>query len=272
LPPAENDGFAATMNALPVFGFVCRHEHPLADGVEREVEWMEHAAASGHACAYLWQGAQGFVVPRSYQRAPHWEVARAQAAGAGWPVQVRGSGGGLVPQGPGVLNLSLVWPVAGAAAPDLDAVYRALCGELAAALARLGLRCDARAVTGAFCDGRYNLACGDAKLAGTAQCWRRIGGVQVVLAHALLLVDADPAALTERCNGFEAALGRAQRYRSEAVTTVAAAWRSAHAGAAVPADLAAQVAQAIAERFARVLPPRVHDTAEQVTEEEQPWS
>ena len=218
---------------------------------------MERAAATGRAAAHLWLGVQGLVVPRSYERAPQWAEACGASAAAGWPVQVRGSGGGLVPQAPGVLNLSLVWPVGDGHGLDIDLVYRALCAELSAALWRLGLITHTAAVEGSFCDGRYNLAVGAAKLVGTAQCWRRLQGAQVVLAHALMLVDADPAALTARCNDFEAALGHARRYRADAVTSVTQAWPAAHGGAAPPADLFERVREVLAEQFARVLPPKV---------------
>jgi lipoate-protein ligase A len=242
---------------LPIFGFVACHDRPLDDGIAQEAAWMQRAAATGRAAAHLWRGVPGLVVPRSYERAPQWREACRASAAAGWPVQVRSSGGGLVPQGPGVLNLTLVWPVADGHGLDIDLVYRALCAELSAAYARLGLATHAAAVEGSFCDGRYNLAVGAAKLVGTAQCWRRLQGVPVVLAHALVLVDADPAALTGRCNDFEAALGHARRYRADAVTSVARAWPAAHGGAAPPPDLVERVRQVLAEQFARVLPPKV---------------
>lgn len=246
---------AAAAAAWPIFGFVARHAAPLADGIAQEGQWMRRAAATGRAQAHLWHGVQGLVVPRSYRRAPRWDEACAASAAEGWPVQVRESGGGLVPQGPGVLDFSLAWRVDAGREVGIGAVYQALCAGLAAAFARLGLSCGTRAVEGSFCDGRYNLACGGAKLVGTAQCWRRIEGERVILAHALTLVYADPQALTARCNAFEAALGHDRRYRADAVTSVARAWSAAHGGAAPPPDLAERVEQAIAEQFARVLAP-----------------
>jgi lipoate-protein ligase A len=253
----SSDTAAGALGALPIFGFVARHDRPLPDGTAQEAAWMERAAATGRAAAHLWHGEPGLVVPRSYERSPRWAQACTASAAAGWPVQVRSSGGGLVPQGPGVLNLSLCWPVADGQRMDIDLVYRAFCAELAMAFWRLGLATHTATVAGSFCDGRYNLAVGAAKLVGTAQCWRRLQGVQVVLAHALVLVDADLAALAGRCNHFEVALGHERRYRAEAVTSVAQAWPTAHAGAAAPADLSARTAQVLAEQFARVLPPRV---------------
>ncbi|WP_088283266.1 lipoyl protein ligase domain-containing protein [Ideonella sp. A 288] len=243
---------------LPTFGFVAVHERPLADGIAAEADWMREVALHGRALAQLWQGAAGLVVPRSYERQPGWVAARERWAAAGRPVHVRASGGGLVPQGPGVLNLSLVWrgPVAPAAAPvDTDGVYRDLCDGLAAALSRLGIAASAQPVEGSFCDGRYNLAVDGRKLVGTAQSWRRIDGVPVALAHAVLLVDADPVQLTDEANAFEAALPSGRCYRADALTTVAQAWCSAHRQERAPADLGARCRHLLAEQFARVLPP-----------------
>jgi lipoate-protein ligase A len=242
--------------ALPVFGFVTLHEQALADGIASETEWMAGVATHGRALAHLWEGAPGLVVPRSYEALPGWAEASARWAADGRPVQVRASGGGLVPQGPGVLNLSLVWRTESAAPIDTDGVYQALCGGLAAALARLGIAATAQPVAGSFCDGRYNLAVNGAKIAGTAQSWRRIGGVPVVLAHALLVVDAEPERLTDEANAFEAALGSGRRYRADVLTSVARAWQAAHPEAAAPVDLAARTRQALAEQFAHVLVPR----------------
>ena len=217
---------------LPAFGVVNLHREPLAEGVAREAEWSALCAQSAQAAAHLWQAAPGLVVPRRYTLLPGWTAALA-AAGSG-AVQVRASGGGLVPQGPGVWNLSLIWQSDSAALHASDAVYRALCGELAAALAQLGLLATPGCVDGSFCDGRYNLAVGGRKLVGTAQSWRRIAGKPVVLAHAVIIVNADPAALTEQANRFEAELGSATRYRADALTSVALA---AHDPAIAPRTL-----------------------------------
>jgi lipoate-protein ligase A len=250
---------------LPAFGFVTVHEAPLAEGVAREAEWLAAAAREGRAVAHLWQGAPGFVVPRSYARRPRWDAACAASTAEGRPVQVRASGGGLVPQGPGLWNLSLAWPAPGAEPRETTALYRALTDELAAAFARLGVDARAQAVEGSFCDGRFNLAVGGRKLVGTAQAWRRIDGRPVVLAHAVIVVDADPAALTEAANRFEAACGDdGPRYRAEALTSLAQAWHAVH-GDTGPAGFEARALRAIAERFARIVPPRAHATPSSTT-------
>jgi lipoate-protein ligase A len=235
---------------LPPFDFVSVHERPLADGIAAEANWMASAAATGRAMAHLWRGERGLVVPRSCTRLPGWP-----AAARAHRVLVRASGGGVVPQGPGLLNLSLVWRAQAAVPRDTETIYHALCGELAGALARLGIAAAPQAVAGSFCDGRYNLAVAGRKLVGTAQSWRRIAGVPVVLAHALIIVDADPRKLTAVANAFERDLGSGRQYRAEALTSVAhAGWHAQ--GRAPPPDLEARLCMALAERLARVVPPR----------------
>jgi lipoate-protein ligase A len=234
--------------SLPTFAFVSVHPEALADGIAREAEWLAGCAASKRALAHLWHGPSGFIVPRRYALLPGWASLGREHAAA---VQVRASGGGLVPQGPGVWNLSLMWPAASATPSATDAIYRALCGELAAALARLGIRAAAQAVKGSFCDGRYNLAVGGRKLVGTAQAWRRVAGQPVVLAHAVIIVAADPVSLTERANAFEAALGTVTRYRADAVTSVA------EAAASDDNRIEGQTLRVVAEQFAHLLVPHV---------------
>lgn len=243
--------------SLPAFGFVTRHVAPLADGVLLEAQWTEQCAATGRAVAHLWSGTPGLVVPRSYTRFRGWTAARERWSAQGRSVLVRASGGGLVPQGPGVLNLSLVWRGGSAEPVRTDEIYRALCDGLAAALGRLGVACEAAEVPGSYCDGRFNLAAGARKLAGTAQSWRRIRGQPVVLAHATLITSADPELLTAEGNAFEQALGSDRRYRADALTSIACAWVDAHRAPAPPPDIDADVQRVVAEQFARVVPPRV---------------
>lgn len=233
---------------LPRFGYVALHREPLADGVDAEARWLAECAVTGRPAAHLWQGRPGWVVPRRLTALPGWPGAAAAHAGR---LQVRASGGGLVPQAPGVWNLSLLWPAPSASPSGTDAIYIALCRQLAQALARLGLDARPQAVEGSFCDGRYNLAVRGRKLVGTAQAWRRVDGLPMVLAHAVLVVDADPAALTEQANRFEQALGRGRPYRAEALTSVA--MESDAAG-----DAETRTLKALAEQFAGIIAPHEH--------------
>lgn len=231
---------------LPSFGFVCVHERPLAAGIASEAEWMASAALRDCAAAHLWQGTPGWVVPRRTTARPAWPEVLAQHGSA---LQVRRSGGGLVPQGPGLWNLSLVWPTGAATPADMHAIYAALCAALAAAFARLGVAATPQAVQGSFCDGRWNLAVRGRKLVGTAQAWQRFGARQVVLAHALINVGADPVALTNSANLLEAELGQGTPYRADALTSLA--HETPHI-----TDLEARTLEVLAEQFARVVPPR----------------
>jgi lipoate-protein ligase A len=221
--------------ALPAFDTVHLHREPLADGIAREADWLAGCVDSGPA-AHLWCAPPGFVVPRKLTRLSEWQSAlAAQPAGS---VQIRSSGGGLVPQGPGVWNLSLAFADPALQPRDAESIYLELCERLARALATLGIRAAPQAVPGSFCDGRFNLASGGRKLVGTAQAWRRIAGRQAVLAHAVIVVDADPVELTARANAFEATLGQPPPYRADALTSVAEAAGDTHIA---PRALAAMI-------------------------------
>jgi lipoate-protein ligase A len=204
-------------------------------------------AAGGRCVAHLWEAPVSLVVPRSYRRYAALEQARAEFARRGCPVFLRMSGGGLVPQGPGIVNLSLAYQIRGTVGELSEAVYRHVCDILRRALATLGLETHWQSVEGSFCDGRFNLAWGPPddvrKIAGTAQYWRRLEGasegasspLHVVLAHAVLLVSADPEEINERANAFEAAIGSGKHYLAGRVISVQQALCAAGFGLA-PAD------------------------------------
>jgi lipoate-protein ligase A len=192
-------------------------------------------AADRGPLASIWQMARGLVVPRSYLRFDGFEAACARFASQGWPVTVRQSGGGIVPQGPGIINLSLAYQVEGPALRHSEPGYRLICRLLSEALADMGVRAFPAPVEGSFCDGRYNLAVamGDTivKIAGTAQMWRRLPGKaerHIGLVHALILVDIDSDQVTERANAFEETLGSERRYRPDRVTALARLCDGAH--------------------------------------------
>jgi len=231
---------------LPRFAMLEQHATPLVDGIAAERDWAQAVAAGSGPQAHLWQGQPGWAVPASYARAPGWADWQARCAQAGTPVHVRSSGGGLVPQGPGLWNLSLLWRTEQSEPVQADAVYRELCELLERTLAALGVAASPQPVEGSFCDGRYNLAAGGRKLVGTAQAWRRVGGVPVVLAHAVIVLDADPAELTAATNAFEEGLGQARRYREDALTSVAA--EAARAGQAPSGGWADRLAQALRQK------------------------
>lgn len=194
---------------------------PVGTGHARDDETLIRQAITTGPAAAIWTARQGLVVPRTYRRHPGFAALCADYAAAGWPVTVRMSGGGIVPQGPGILNVSLAYCVDGNPMDHSEAAYQLLCGILGDAMARLNVHAHAATVEGSFCDGRYNLAIGKGehiqKVAGTAQLWRRCPTPehktrQAVLVHALMLVCVDIDAVTEQANAFEQALGTARRY------------------------------------------------------------
>lgn len=184
---------------------------------------MAHAAEHGPA-ACIWQAPQGLVVPRTYLRSTAFDDACTAFKAQGWPISVRHSGGGVVPQGPGILNISLAHTIDGRPLDHSDAAYQYLCDLITGAVAEFGIPTHTQAVDGSFCDGRFNLATGAGaevrKVAGTAQLWRRLPhakgeNAQVVLVHALLLVATDVRLATQQANALELALGHSRRYVTE---------------------------------------------------------
>lgn len=184
-------------------------------------------ARRGEAVAQLWQAPQGFVVPGSYRKFANLPAVSEAFAARGWPVWIRRSGGGLVPQGPGILNLSLAWPVTQPLGEAAEPIYLLLCGILQRTLATFGVESQFQAVNGSFCDGRYNLACGEGenarKIAGTAQYWRPVAESQghIVLAHAVILLDTDLKAAHQAANSIEAQLGSGKVYGADKTITLA---------------------------------------------------
>jgi lipoate-protein ligase A len=190
----------------------------------RQDERLIDIAAGGTPAACIWQSTQSLVVPRTYAQQAGFDDACRRYADLGWPVSVRQSGGGIVPQGPGILNLSLARGVTGKPLDHSTEAYTLICRVISDALHELDIHCHPQAVEGSFCDGRFNLAVGEGaqarKIAGTAQVWRRrpmADGTtqQVGLVHALMLVHTDVAAATAMANGFEEAIGSRRRYSEQ---------------------------------------------------------
>lgn len=188
---------------------------------------LEQASTLGRPLASVWQTGRSLVVPRSYRRFPAFDAACRQFAQDGWPVTVRQTGGGIVPQGPGILNLSLAYPVQGPPMRHSEAGYLLICRILADALQALDIDAFPAAVKGSFCDGRYNLAVrlhgAAVKIAGTAQAWRKQAGsadTYIGLVHALVLLDIDSSAVTAAANAFETAIGSERRYQADKVVSV----------------------------------------------------
>ncbi|MEQ8290677.1 MAG: hypothetical protein RIA08_00620 [Roseovarius sp.] len=172
---------------------------------------MLSAVASSDAprAAFLWCVASPcLVLPRRYTLTDTYpQVARASAA-AGWPVTSRQTGGGITPQGPGVLNVALAFTVAPPHGRDIRGSYAEITGPLTDAFQTLGIASTTQPVEGSFCDGDYNLAVAGRKIVGTAQRWRG----NTCLAHALILTDIDLSPAVTAVQRLATALGHDTRF------------------------------------------------------------
>jgi len=169
-------------------------------------------ANSAPASAFLWRAAApALVLPERFARGPGFADVAAARAAEGWPVTTRKTGGGITPQGPGVVNLALAFRVPPPRSRDIRGSYDAICSPLIAALAALGLRATAAPITGSFCDGDHNLAVAGRKIAGTAQRWRG----NACLAHALILTDLDLAPAVAAVARLSAGLGHDTEFRPD---------------------------------------------------------
>ena len=200
------------------------------DGEPPEAVWLT-AGHHDQARAWWWTATPRLVAPTSYRRHQNLDAVMADFAARGLPVRLRRSGGGVVPQGPGIWNLSLVYPLAAGPGAQPVAVYEHLCGVLRRALAALDIETRGQEVRGSFCDGRFNLAVRGEdgairKICGIAQYWKRQGARHAVLAHALVLIDGNLDRMTNDANAFEDALCTGRRYDADALTSVALEWRA----------------------------------------------
>ncbi|HLT98982.1 MAG TPA: lipoate--protein ligase family protein [Burkholderiaceae bacterium] len=195
----------------------------------RHDEFLLEQVTSTGPLATIWAAQQSLVVPRSYRRYENFDEVCKRFTARGWPVSVRQTGGGIVPQGPGILNLSLAYAVNGPPMQHSEPGYELICTILAESLQAVGIDGFPATVDGSFCDGRYNLAVlhkgQSVKIAGTAQSWRRVSGstdTYLGLVHALVLVDVDTTNVTTVANAFEAELGSGREYSPDKVISIAA--------------------------------------------------
>jgi len=176
----------------------------------------------------LWRsGARfGIGVSRKDVQSAGGKAALAALQQFGIDVVVRQTGGTAVPQGTGVLHVSMIFPRL-AQASTTDAYYRILCDPLLAWLAHLGLQGETGELPGSYCDGSYNILVNGRKLVGTAQAWR--GGLAgmasrqpgYVLAHACLVVDIDLAQAVQVMNTFYRIAEDPYEVNLETATTLA---------------------------------------------------
>ncbi|MEM1361852.1 MAG: hypothetical protein AAGF94_09070 [Pseudomonadota bacterium] len=142
--------------------------------------------AEGQRVGFWTASKVGLVCPRAYQRRSAFAAAAERSTAHGWPVYLRPTGGGTVPQGPGLDNLVLAFDAPRTA--TIEDGYRLLTEVIKKGLGPPGDTLKAGETPGSFCDGAWNLSVRGQKVVGTAQRWRPRGSRKPrVLAHALIL-------------------------------------------------------------------------------------
>ena len=214
----------------------------VAEGLSLEAEAFDGTGPP----VRLWMAeARALVCPAAFRRKRGFDAAARTTAARNWPLHLRPTGGGAVPQGPGVLNLALAFT----AGPDfgIEAGYHLVTDVLRHALGPFGRSLATGATPDSFCDGAWNLSVAGQKLVGTAQRIRPAGGGRRrVLVHALILLEGDLSAGVEAVNGLHADLGL-PRVTDQAHTTLA---HVLGPDAAKPAQLARHLAAHAAQALA----------------------
>lgn len=184
---------------------------PFHDALAHERALLDRVASGAVDRALaLWSTDACLVAPRNLTVKPDFAAAQAMLAAGGVTVHERDTGGDLMPQGPGIVNVSLVFVAAGSM--TIAQAYDVLCRPIEALLAARGIAARRGSIPGAFCDGAHNIVVGDRKLAGTAQRWRRgRDGRTTVLAHAAIICAGDLDGLATAANRLYAACGLDRR-------------------------------------------------------------
>jgi len=148
---------------------------------------------------------RAIVCPGSLRKREGFDEAAARSAARGWPVHLRPSGGGAVPQRPGIVNLALCF-TAGTQFSIEDG-YRLITDVITAALKTTDAQLIAGTTPNSFCDGKWNLSLDGRKVVGTAQRIRPLGGgSRRILAHALILLEGDIQTGARAVDGLHADL------------------------------------------------------------------
>ena len=166
-----------------------------------------------------WQSANGLCVTRKEHRLAGFKQAQHDFNSKGFEIATRRSGGTIVPQGDGILNITSIGVEYGPR--NIAQSYQRFCKQLQIWLSDLGFETDIGPVKGCYCDGDYNLILDGKKLAGTSQRWIKgpahepvidpITGPDIslnqsfiILNHAVMLVTEPGYAATRRVNDFRA--------------------------------------------------------------------
>jgi lipoate-protein ligase A len=151
----------------------------------------------------LWRTSPCLVVTSLLAQRKEFTAAAEASAQRGWPVVVRRTGGGPVPQTAGTLNVSLAYATPRDQTPGIDAAFRHFADAMLSALQSCGVSAVVGEIEGSCCPGRYDIAIPtderSKKIIGIAQRRRQgtTGGAKdgallsAVLVHAMVWVEGE---------------------------------------------------------------------------------
>lgn len=170
-------------------------------------EWLCRRLGEGLAppLIHVWRHERAFVLGLRDARLPRAADAMRWLAGEGFRVMVRNSGGAAVPLDRGVVNMTLIQPLApGDLRPQRD--FEAAAEWLRAALSPYGAAFGVGEIAGSYCPGDFDLSVHGRKFCGMAQ--RRLQKAFTVQAFVNAEGDAEERAawasrFYERASGGE---------------------------------------------------------------------
>jgi octanoyl-[GcvH]:protein N-octanoyltransferase len=176
----------------------------------------------------LWRTSPCLVVTSLLAHRAAFAAAADASAARGWPVVVRRTGGGPVPQTKGTLNVSLAYVTPRDQAPGIDAAFKHFAEGMLAALQSCGVTAAVGEIAGSCCPGRYDIAIGARKIIGIAQRRRQgtAGGerdgalLSAVLVHAMVWVDGTLDPEIDHLERFLDEAGAPIRFRRDVMGTL----------------------------------------------------
>jgi len=172
----------------------------------------------------LWRTSPCLVVTPLLAHRAAFAAAAEASAERGWPVVVRRTGGGPVPQTVGTLNVSLAAAYPRAQTPSIDAAFMQFADASLVALQSCGITGGVGEIEGSCCPGRYDIAVGGKKIIGIAQR-RRQGSnhgqsLSAVLVHAMVWAEGDLHPEIDHLERFLAEAGAPTRFRRDVMGTL----------------------------------------------------
>jgi lipoate-protein ligase A len=173
----------------------------------------------------IWEPIKDVIVlPASSKWKPTPELTNYMAT-HGWQIEQRKTGGSPVPQTPGILNLSIVYPWPNELKLSTSISYQLLINILDLWLSKYGVSAHTGEVEGAYCNGAFNLSIKNKKFIGTAQRISKSSATNsdikiAVLAHAFILINPNITHLVDAVNQCYLQSGNPEVFTRDAMTSL----------------------------------------------------